>query len=121
MKWTHKLKSALERGAAKGWVQQISGKGFSGSYRLSWPYYPAPKELWGKDYTEPGQKDEDEVEVKKKESPEKKSAKKTSAVKERESKRGGGKKRTYAEVDSDEDEEDEEEAPKPKKTYAEVD
>jgi len=46
------LKSALERCSAKGWLQQISGKGFSGTYRLMYPYYPSPKELWGADYKE---------------------------------------------------------------------
>ena len=32
---------------------QISGKGFSGTYRLCHPYYPSPRELWGKDFVEP--------------------------------------------------------------------
>ena len=32
---------------------QISGKGFTGTYRLCHPYYPSPRELWGKDFVEP--------------------------------------------------------------------
>jgi len=52
------LKSALDRCEARGWLKQISGKGFSGSYRMMYPYYPAPRELWGKDYIEPKAKDE---------------------------------------------------------------
>ena len=63
------LKSALDRAVAKGWITQvcvdllcfsflfgivqISGKGFSGTYRLCHPYYPSPRELWGKDFVEP--------------------------------------------------------------------
>merc|ERR1719291_1634852 len=41
------LKNALDRSVEKGWLKQISGKGFSGTYRLMHPYYPSPKELWG--------------------------------------------------------------------------
>ena len=26
---------------------------FSGTYRLCHPYYPSPRELWGKDFVEP--------------------------------------------------------------------
>ena len=46
------LKNALARAEAKGWVKQISGKGFTGTYRLNHPYYPSPKELWGPLYEE---------------------------------------------------------------------
>jgi len=46
------LKKALDRAVAKGWLCQISGKGFSGTYRLMHPYYPEPRELWGKDFVE---------------------------------------------------------------------
>ena len=35
---------------------QISGKGFSGTYRLMHPYYPAPRELWGEYFQEKEEK-----------------------------------------------------------------
>ena len=40
---------------------QISGKGFSGTYRLMHPYYPGPRELWGADYQEENKKTEKET------------------------------------------------------------
>jgi len=98
------LKSALDRAVAKGWVQQISGKGFTGTFRLMHPYYPGPRELWGKDYVEPKEKGEATPKKAKKEeaaSPKKKAAKKRAADSDSE----------------DEEEEDiEEEAYKPKAT-----
>ena len=43
------LLKALERAEAAGHIERISGTGgFSGSFMLSYPYYPSPKELWGK-------------------------------------------------------------------------
>ena len=42
-----RLLKALERSESKGHLVRVSGKGFSGSFRLSFPYYPGPKELWG--------------------------------------------------------------------------
>lgn len=97
------LKSALDRAAAKGWVQQISGKGFSGTYRLMHPYYPGPRELWGKDYMEPKEKGEAAPKKEKKEeaSPKKKAAKKRAAD---------------SDSEDEEDEDVEEEAYKPKAT-----
>lgn len=47
-----KLKSALERCEAKGWIKRLTGKGFSGSYRLAFPYHPNPRDLWGEWYEE---------------------------------------------------------------------
>merc|ERR1711997_1127207 len=52
------LKKALDRCSEKGWIQQITGKGFSGTYRLMHPYYPGPRELWGEDYEEENKKTE---------------------------------------------------------------
>jgi len=52
------LKNALERSVAKGWLKQISGKGFAGTYRLMHPYYPSPRELWGNLFVEKKEKDE---------------------------------------------------------------
>jgi len=52
------LKNALDRSVDKGWLKQISGKGFSGTYRLMHPYYPSPKELWGELFVEKKEKEE---------------------------------------------------------------
>ena len=88
------LKSALARSVARGWLQQVSGRGFSGSYRLMYPYYPSPKQLWGKDYKE-------EENTKKKETSSK------------------GKKRTVEYFEDEEEESEEEEfVPAPKKRGA---
>ena len=37
---------------------KITGKGFTGTYRLMHPYFPAPKELWGEDFVEKKEKEE---------------------------------------------------------------
>jgi hypothetical protein len=44
------LRRALERAEAMGWIIRITGKGFSGTFRLSYPYIPSPKDLWRGDY-----------------------------------------------------------------------
>ena len=49
------LSDALARCVDRGWLQQVSGRGFSGSYRLLYPYYPSPAQLWG-EYYEPDRK-----------------------------------------------------------------
>ncbi|XP_073512184.1 heterochromatin protein 1-binding protein 3 [Phyllobates terribilis] len=38
----HLLKRTLQKCEKNGWMVQISGKGFSGTYQLSFPYYPSP-------------------------------------------------------------------------------
>jgi len=43
------LKNALDQSEARGHLQHISGKGFTGTYRLSYPFYPSPYELWGEE------------------------------------------------------------------------
>merc|ERR1712037_501005 len=93
------LKSALERAVTKGWITQISGKGFSGTYRLCHPYYPSPRELWGKDFVEP------------------KSPKEPRAAKSEPTPKKKAVKRAAAASDSEEesDDEEEEEAYKPRK------
>jgi len=48
-----KLKKALERAEDKGFIQRITGKGFSGTFRLAWPFYPSPRVLWGDEFKEP--------------------------------------------------------------------
>lgn len=89
------LKRALERAVDKGWLNQISGKGFTGTFRLMHPYYPGPRELWGKDFVEAKEAKEPRAEKKTK-SPKKKAAKRA------------------ATPDSDDDDSDEEEEYKPK-------
>jgi len=46
------LISALERAEKKGYIERISGKGMSGSFRLAHNYIPSPKDLWREDYKE---------------------------------------------------------------------
>jgi len=89
------LKRALDRAVDKGWLQQISGKGFSGTYRLMHPYYPSPRELWGKDFVE-------EKEPKEAAAPRAAAAPKKKAT-----------KRASSESDEDDEDEEEEEAYKP--------
>jgi len=48
------LLKALQRAEAAGHIERISGTGgFNGSFKLSYPYYPSPKELWGEWYEDP--------------------------------------------------------------------
>ncbi|CAN2387967.1 Heterochromatin protein 1-binding protein 3 [Pristimantis euphronides] len=42
----HLLKRTLQKCEKNGWMEQISGKGFSGTYQLSFPYYPSPYVLF---------------------------------------------------------------------------
>jgi len=42
-----RLKTCLDNMEAKGWIIRISGKGFSGTFRLNYPFYPSPKQMWG--------------------------------------------------------------------------
>eukprot|EP00092_Neocalanus_flemingeri_P057941 GFUD01068969.1.p1 GENE.GFUD01068969.1~~GFUD01068969.1.p1 ORF type:complete len:489 (+),score=170.14 GFUD01068969.1:46-1512(+) len=72
------LKNALDRSVASGWLKQITGKGFTGTYRLMYPYYPSPKELWGKDFA--GKKEKVEKEEKAAKSTPKRKATKRAAV-----------------------------------------
>ena len=39
----------------------ITGRGFSGSYRLMYPYYPSPAQLWGPDYKADTKNNKEEV------------------------------------------------------------
>ncbi|MCP6066041.1 histone H1/H5 family protein, partial [Klebsiella pneumoniae] len=38
----------LQKCEKNGWLEQISGKGFSGTFQLSFPYYPSPGVLFPK-------------------------------------------------------------------------
>ncbi|XP_062842299.1 heterochromatin protein 1-binding protein 3 [Trichomycterus rosablanca] len=40
------LKRTLQRCKMMGWMEQITGHGLSGSYQLSYPYYPSPAVLF---------------------------------------------------------------------------
>jgi len=88
------LKSALDRSVSKGWLQQITGKGFTGTYRLMYPYYPSPRELWGEYFAEKKEKEE--------KAPKSKASKRAAA----------------ADSDSEEESDDEEVMPPPKKRGA---
>ena len=93
------LKQCLERCEAKGHITRITGKGFSGTFRLAFPYIPSPKDLW-KDAYEGSDDEDDEDDY------------------ERQPKK---KKSKYVAPSSDEDESEEEEeryVPRPKKSAA---
>ncbi|XP_063293202.1 heterochromatin protein 1-binding protein 3 [Pelobates fuscus] len=53
----HLLKRTLQKCEKNGWMEQISGKGFSGTYQLCFPYYPSPYVLFPEKAEE---QDEDE-------------------------------------------------------------
>ncbi|XP_075407799.1 heterochromatin protein 1-binding protein 3 isoform X3 [Tenrec ecaudatus] len=55
----HLLKKTLQKCEKNGWMEQISGKGFSGTFQLCFPYYPSPGVLFPKKEPEDS-KDEDE-------------------------------------------------------------
>ncbi|KAJ7306503.1 hypothetical protein JRQ81_009858 [Phrynocephalus forsythii] len=42
----HLLKRTLQKCEKYGWMEQISGKGFSGTFQLCFPYYPSPGVLF---------------------------------------------------------------------------
>uniref|UniRef100_F6S3D3 Heterochromatin protein 1-binding protein 3 n=1 Tax=Ornithorhynchus anatinus TaxID=9258 RepID=F6S3D3_ORNAN len=42
----HLLKRTLQKCEKNGWLEQISGKGFSGTFQLCFPYYPSPGVLF---------------------------------------------------------------------------
>ncbi|XP_044277188.1 LOW QUALITY PROTEIN: heterochromatin protein 1-binding protein 3 [Varanus komodoensis] len=59
----HLLKRTLQKCEKYGWMEQISGKGFSGTYQLRFPYYPSPGVLFPeKQKEEEEEEDEDEDE-----------------------------------------------------------
>lgn len=57
----HLLKKTLQKCEKNGWLEQISGKGFSGTFQLCFPYYPSPGVLFPKKDSG-GSEDEDEEE-----------------------------------------------------------
>ncbi|XP_025781163.1 heterochromatin protein 1-binding protein 3 [Puma concolor] len=57
----HLLKKTLQKCEKNGWMEQISGKGFSGTFQLCFPYYPSPGVLFPKKELDDS-RDEDEDE-----------------------------------------------------------
>ncbi|KAM5270123.1 heterochromatin protein 1-binding protein 3 isoform 2-T11 [Hipposideros larvatus] len=57
----HLLKKTLQKCEKNGWMEQISGKGFSGTFQLCFPYYPSPGVLFPKKESDDSN-DEDEDE-----------------------------------------------------------
>ncbi|EAW94951.1 heterochromatin protein 1, binding protein 3, isoform CRA_b [Homo sapiens] len=57
----HLLKKTLQKCEKNGWMEQISGKGFSGTFQLCFPYYPSPGVLFPKKEPDDS-RDEDEDE-----------------------------------------------------------
>ncbi|KAJ7998644.1 hypothetical protein DPEC_G00207020 [Dallia pectoralis] len=85
------LKRTLEKCKMIGWMEQITGTGFNGTYRLCYPYHPSPAILF----------------------PEKQKAKEQKI-----SEKARGRKRAYSSDDSDDKEESSEESedePPPKR------
>ncbi|XP_067873632.1 heterochromatin protein 1-binding protein 3 [Heterodontus francisci] len=59
----HMLKRTLQRCEKNGWIEQISGKGFSGSFQLCFPFYPSPSVLFPeKQHEEEEEESEEESE-----------------------------------------------------------
>ncbi|XP_033015249.1 heterochromatin protein 1-binding protein 3 isoform X3 [Lacerta agilis] len=57
----HLLKRTLQKCEKYGWMEQISGKGFSGTFQLCFPYYPSPGVLFPeKQKAEESEEDEEE-------------------------------------------------------------
>lgn len=83
----HLLKRTLQKCERNGWMEQISGKGFSGTFQLCFPYYPSPGILFpekqkGED-SEEEESEEEEEESEEEEPPPKKRMQKRSPPKAR--------------------------------------
>ncbi|XP_041639048.1 heterochromatin protein 1-binding protein 3 isoform X2 [Cheilinus undulatus] len=61
----YQLVSSLRRTLSKckvlGWMEQITGHGFTGTYRLSFPFYPSPTILYPDKFKEPPKKNSQPV------------------------------------------------------------
>ncbi|XP_038603465.1 heterochromatin protein 1-binding protein 3 isoform X2 [Tachyglossus aculeatus] len=67
----HLLKRTLQKCEKNGWLEQISGKGFSGTFQLCFPYYPSPGVLFPeKHQDEESEESEDDSEEEEEESSE---------------------------------------------------
>ncbi|XP_065594322.1 heterochromatin protein 1-binding protein 3 isoform X1 [Cyrtonyx montezumae] len=58
----HLLKRTLQRCEKNGWLEQISGKGFSGTFQLCFPYYPSPDVLYPEKQQDEDSEESDEEE-----------------------------------------------------------
>uniref|UniRef100_A0A3B3DMM0 Heterochromatin protein 1-binding protein 3 n=2 Tax=Oryzias melastigma TaxID=30732 RepID=A0A3B3DMM0_ORYME len=47
------LRRTLKKCKVLGWMEQITGHGFTGTYQLSFPYYPSPNTLFPDKFKEP--------------------------------------------------------------------
>uniref|UniRef100_A0A8C8DQP9 Heterochromatin protein 1-binding protein 3 n=1 Tax=Oryzias sinensis TaxID=183150 RepID=A0A8C8DQP9_9TELE len=47
------LRRTLKKCKVLGWMEQITGHGFTGTYRLSFPFYPSPNTLFPDKFKEP--------------------------------------------------------------------
>lgn len=59
----HLLKKTLQKCEKNGWMEQISGKGFSGTFQLCFPYYPSPGVLFPQKESDESEDEEDEDEA----------------------------------------------------------
>ncbi|XP_053865049.1 heterochromatin protein 1-binding protein 3 isoform X4 [Malaclemys terrapin pileata] len=58
----HLLKRTLQKCEKNGWMEQISGKGFSGTFQLCFPYYPSPGVLFPEKQQEEDSEESEEEE-----------------------------------------------------------
>ncbi|NXN84195.1 HP1B3 protein, partial [Bombycilla garrulus] len=58
----HLLKRTLQKCEKNGWMEQISGKGFSGTFQLCFPYYPRPDVLYPEKQQDEDSEESDEEE-----------------------------------------------------------
>lgn len=58
----HLLKRTLQKCERNGWLEQISGKGFSGTFQLCFPYYPSPGILFPEKQKEDSDEESEEEE-----------------------------------------------------------
>ncbi|NXN99162.1 HP1B3 protein, partial [Rhinopomastus cyanomelas] len=58
----HLLKRTLQKCEKNGWMEQISGKGFSGTFQLCFPYYPSPDVLYPEKQQDEDSEESDEDE-----------------------------------------------------------
>uniref|UniRef100_A0A8B9I5S7 Heterochromatin protein 1-binding protein 3 n=1 Tax=Anser brachyrhynchus TaxID=132585 RepID=A0A8B9I5S7_9AVES len=96
----HLLKRTLQRCEKNGWLEQISGKGFSGTFQLCFPYYPSPGVLYPEkqqdEDSEESDEEEEEESVEEEESEEEESEEEEPPPKKRMQKRPPPKARSRA-------------------------
>ncbi|XP_077167527.1 heterochromatin protein 1-binding protein 3 isoform X2 [Paroedura picta] len=92
----HLLKRTLQKCEKNGWMEQISGKGFSGTFQLCFPYYPSPGVLFPGKQKEDSSEEEEEEESEEEESEEEESEEEEPPPKKRMQKRPPPKARNRA-------------------------